>query len=154
MSATLDHRANGDRSRRVRARRRSNRLHPGHRRTRGRDRGESLIEIVITIVIISITVGALVTGLGTTAGVSRAHQARTDSDTVMRNVAETLKATSGTCTPGGPFSPTLTVPSGYTVTLTPNSTTCPPVATARRVEIAVVSPDGVREVMTVVVRTS
>jgi hypothetical protein len=49
--------------------------------------------------------------------------------------------------------PSFTPPSGYTVSMSPSTTTCPAVSTTRRVTLAVVSPNGVRDEMTIVVRT-
>lgn len=123
------------------------------RRRHGLDRGESLVEIVLTVVIVGVTVTALVAGLATAAAAGDTHRQGVRSDTVMRNYAEAAKAAARSCTVGGSWVPAFSAPAGFTVSMTPTSTSCPPVSATRRVTLAVVSPNGVRDEMTIVVRT-
>lgn len=118
-----------------------------------RDLGESLVEIVLTVVIVGVTVTALVSGLATVAAAGDAHRQGVRADTVMRNYAEAAKAAARACTVGGTWIPSYTPPSGYSVSFSPSTTTCPAVSTTRRVTLSVVSPNGTRDEMTIVVRT-
>lgn len=111
------------------------------------------MEIVITVVIVGVTITALVSGLATTAAAGAAHREGVRSDTVMRNAAEAAKSASRACTPGATWAPSFAAPAGFAVSLTPATTTCPPVTETRRVTLAVVAPNGVRDEMTIVVRT-
>ncbi|MEZ5249416.1 MAG: hypothetical protein R2713_09465 [Ilumatobacteraceae bacterium] len=120
---------------------------------RGRaDAGESLLEIVITVVVIGVTVTALVSGLASVSAAGEAHR-QVCADTVMRNYAEAAKAAARACTVGGTWQPVYSPPSGYTVSRTPASSACPPIATPARVDLTVASPSGVTQTMTIVVRT-
>ena len=123
------------------------------RKHRRKDRGESLVEIVLTVMIVGVTITALVAGLATAAAAGDAHRQGVRSDTVMRNYAEAAKSAARLCTAGGSWVPAFSAPSGYTVSMNPTTTTCPPVSQPRRVTLAVVSPNGVRDEMTIVVRT-
>ncbi|MFN8023529.1 MAG: hypothetical protein U0Q03_18515 [Acidimicrobiales bacterium] len=123
------------------------------RAARRHDAGESLLEIVMTVVIIGITVSALVSGLASAAGAGEAHRQAVRSDTVMRNYAEAAKAAARQCVAGQPLGVSYTAPSGYRISSSPASPTCPAVSTTLSVVLSVVSPNNSRDDMTVVVRT-
>jgi type II secretory pathway pseudopilin PulG len=117
------------------------------------DRGESLLEIVITVVIVAVTITALVAGLGSVASAGNAHKLGVQADAVMRNYAEASKSAARLCTVGGTWTPDYTPPDGFAVSMEPADSACPGLADARRVELAVLAPDGTRHTMTIVVRT-
>ena len=118
-----------------------------------RDVGESLLEIVITVMIVAVTVTALVAGLGSAASAGNAHRVGVQADTVMRNYAEAAKSAVRACRDGGEWKPDYSPPDGFEVSMSPEDTSCPSVKESRRVELSVVSPNGTRDVMTIVVRT-
>jgi type II secretory pathway pseudopilin PulG len=130
--------------------------HPGgapRAARRGRDAGESLVEIVLTVMIVGVTITALVSGLATVSAAGDAHRQGVRADTVMRNYAEAAKSAARLCVVGGTWTPAFTAPDGFTVAMDPTSTSCPAVSQTRRVTLSVVSPNGVRDEMTIVVRT-
>ena len=118
-----------------------------------RDVGESLLEIVMTVVIIGITVSALVSGLASAAGAGESHRQSVRSDTVMRNYAEAAKAAARSCIEGERLAVSYTAPAGYRISTSPASPVCPSVKETLSLTLSVVSPNGSRDDMTVVVRT-
>ena len=117
------------------------------------DVGESLLEIVITVMIVAVTVTALVAGLGSAASAGNAHRVGVQADTVMRNYAEAAKSAVRACRDGAEWKPDYSPPDGFEVSMSPEDTSCPSVKESRRLELSVVSPNGTRDVMTIVVRT-
>lgn len=111
------------------------------------------MEIVLTVMIIGITITALVSGLASVAGAGNAHRVGVESDTVLRNAAEALKSAARECTAGASLRTDLVVPAGFVVAFSPDDTSCPDVRDSRRVEVSVVAPGGIRQAITVVVRT-
>ncbi|MCX6521993.1 MAG: hypothetical protein NTZ21_15145 [Actinobacteria bacterium] len=118
-----------------------------------RDVGESLLEIVITVMIVAVTVTALVAGLGSAASAGNAHRVGVQADTVMRNYAEAAKSAVRACRDGAEWKPDYSPPDRFEVSMSPEDTSCPSVKESRRIELSVVSPNGTRDVMTIVVRT-
>jgi type II secretory pathway pseudopilin PulG len=130
-------------------------------RRRGADEaGDSLIEIVFALVIIGTVIGAFVASFSTGATASGAHRNNVTADVVLRNYAEATKAAArSSCSStnvGQAFVityPAPGVPSGFSVSATPNSPTCPDVNAVREVTVSVTEPNGQKRSITVEVRT-
>jgi type II secretory pathway pseudopilin PulG len=117
-----------------------------------RDRGDTLLEIVLTVVITGITVTALVSGLATAGTAGQAQRNSVSTDTVMRNYAEATKAVARGCIDGALF----VVPfeaAGFTVAISPTNVRCPPPTATQQLELSVTGPTGVKQVMSIKIRT-
>ena len=117
-----------------------------------RDRGDTLLEFVLTVVITAITVTALVSALATAGTAGQAQRNSVSTDTVMRNYAEASKAVARGCTAGAPFVVPFDAP-GFKVATTPSPVLCPAPTTTQQLELSVTGPTGVKQVMSIKIRT-
>jgi prepilin-type N-terminal cleavage/methylation domain-containing protein len=126
------------------------------------DAGFSLVEIVITIAIVGVTFSAILGGLFASITVSALQQKEATADTVARSAAEVVKDSEhnpySTCAGPGHYALTgLSVPSGFTVTITDVAywdgqppaggavgfqSNCPSDRGIQRITIAATSTDG------------
>ena len=123
-----------------------------------RDLGESLIEIVMTVLVISASVTALVAALASASASAKAQRDNVVADAAIRNVVETVKQ--DVLKYCSPYDATVvlpktstTMPTGFTVAITPASFNCPTVSTTAMVTVKVTSPVGVVDTLTIKVRT-
>jgi len=143
------------------------RSHAQHGRCRG-EAGESLAELLVAIAIVGIAVVVIVGSMAAAIGLSTQHRQQATGSTLLTSAADAVKSTGYLpCSPTAPdYSPalgTVTIPSGYTVTVnnvrsldtTGASVPCPSTDTKLElVTVSVKNPSGVTTSVDVTKRTS
>ena len=117
------------------------------------DRGETLVEILLTVVIIGLSVAALVSSLATVSSAGAAQRNGVRADVVIRSYAEAIKAATQGCAAGASYSVSYTAPAGFTVSVAPATTACPPVTNPQVLTLSVTGPNGITDRMQMKVST-
>lgn len=117
------------------------------------DRGDSLIEVIMAVVIIGITVSALISSLGATGTAAQFQRTSVETDTVMRNYAEAIKAAASGCADGDLYELSFEPPVGFTTAAEPHGGVCPAAGTSQPLTLTVTGPTGVAQAMQIVIRT-